>query len=307
MYLCYVDESGDGGKLDLALANSSPVMVIGGFAVPESRLTSLTVGFLELKRTFNPSELGNAELIDVVRHEIKGSNFRKDIRSSSRSRQRRAHGFLDKTLRLLEEHEGRIMARVLVKAVGEANSETSMYAGSVRALCANLQQYLHTCDSQALLILDSRNPKKNAGNVHGITVQKFDKAGDPLPGIAESPVFGHSDTHLALQIADVLISGILYPAACHTYAGDLTGNVHSHSGFAEVRDRYMDRVRKLQLRLEGQDAKWQGGVVVSNRRHVERTGAMLFNSARIPAQARESAASTRQSPSAPEAGLPVLL
>ncbi|MFI8081457.1 DUF3800 domain-containing protein [Kitasatospora sp. NPDC086009] len=284
MYLCYVDESGDGGRLDLAIGNSTPVMVIGGFVVPESSLKALTTDFLQLKRTFSPRELGTASLLDVVRHEIKGANFRKDIRSTAPGRHRRAHGFLDKTLRLLEEHEAGVMARVLVKAVGETNSESSMYAGAIRGLCANLQHHLSDRHEKALLILDSRNPQKNAGNVHGITARKLDAKGDLFPSVAESPVFGHSDTHLALQIADILIAGILFPAACHTYAGDLTENVHSRAEFAVVRERYLDRVRKLQLRFEDPTGKWRGGVVVSNRRDPTRGGSLLFPRPEEPSQ-----------------------
>lgn len=96
-----------------------------------------------------------------------------------------------------------------------------------------------------------------------------------MPHLPESPVFGHSDTHLGLQIADLLVSAVLAPSAAVTYANDLTGNVHCHPGFIEVRDRHCPRLGKLQHRYQAPTGKWTGGVVVSDARG-HQSAAKLF-------------------------------
>ena len=44
-------------------------------------------------------------------------------------------------------------------------------------------------------------------------------------------MFGHSDSHVALQVADILASAVLFPAACSAYCQALTWNQHIHPGY----------------------------------------------------------------------------
>ncbi|MCL2780069.1 MAG: DUF3800 domain-containing protein [Actinomycetia bacterium] len=50
--------------------------------------------------------------------------------------------------------------------------------------------------------------------------------GGLYPQLVESPVFGHSDTHVLLQIADVLASALIYSCACAAYLPPTPGDPH---------------------------------------------------------------------------------
>ncbi|MFJ8309573.1 MULTISPECIES: DUF3800 domain-containing protein [unclassified Streptomyces] len=275
LHLCYLDESGTGQVLNPAVADSVPVMAIGGFTVPDSQFKALAWDFIALKKQFRPELRKAPTLSQVVHHEIKGETIRKSFRRPGRNQRRMAHGFLDHLLTILEQRECTVMARIWVKQDGAINDDTAMYAASVNALCANFEHFLAERSSSGIAVLDSRNPSDNADNVHCVTTRKFAKGGDPLPHLPESPVFGHSNTHLGLQIADLLVSAVLAPAAAVTYAGDLTGNVHCHPGFVEVRDRHCPRIRKLQHRYQSSTGKWTGGVVVSDTRGHKSAGKLF--------------------------------
>ncbi|WP_275557513.1 DUF3800 domain-containing protein [Streptomyces sp. 5-6(2022)] len=278
LYLCYLDESGTGQVLNPAVPDSVPVMAIGGFTVPESQVKALAWDFIALKKRFRPELRKLPTLSQVVHHEIKGETIRKSFRRTGRNQRRMAHGFLDHLLNILEQRDCTVMARIWVKQDGAVNDDAAMYASAVTALCANFEHYLAERSSSGIAVLDSRNPSDNIGNVHCVTTRKFGKGGDRMPHLPESPVFGHSNTHLGLQIADLIVSAILAPAAAVTYAGDLTGNVHCHPGFNEVRDRHCPRLGKLQHRYQSPTGKWTGGIVVSDARG-HRSAGKLFTPA----------------------------
>ncbi|MEU8785567.1 DUF3800 domain-containing protein [Streptomyces sp. NPDC048637] len=275
MYLCYVDESGTGQVLNPAVPDSVPVLAIGGFTVPESQMKALAWDFIALKKQFRPELRTVPTLSQVVHHEIKGETLRKCFRRPGRNQRRMAQRFLDQLLTILETRDCTVMARLWVKQDSVVNDDAAMYGASVTALCENFEHYLAARSSSGIAVLDSRNPTDNVGNVHCVTTRKFGRGGDRMPHLPESPVFGHSNTHLGLQIADLLVSAVLAPAASVTYAGDLQGNVHCHPGFREVRDLYCPRLGKLQHRYLTPSGKWTGGVVVSDARG-HRSAGKLF-------------------------------
>ncbi|MFE7543645.1 DUF3800 domain-containing protein [Streptomyces platensis] len=275
MYLCYIDESGTGQALNPAVPDSVPVLAIGGFTVPESQMKALAWDFIALKKQFRPELRTVPTLSQVVHHEIKGETLRKCFRRTGRNQRRMAQRLLDQLLTILEERDCTVMARLWVKQDGVVNDDAAMYGASVTALCENFEHYLAERSSSGIAVLDSRNPTDNVGNVHCVTTRKFGKGGDRMPHLPESPVFGHSNTHLGLQIADLLVSAVLAPAASVTYAGDLQGNVHCHPGFHEVRELYCPRLGKLQHRYRTPSGKWTGGVVVSDARG-HRSAGKLF-------------------------------
>ncbi len=100
LYLCYIDESGTAQVLNPDVPDSVPVMVIGGFTVPEERMTALASDFIELKKRFRPELRTRPTLRDVVHHEVKGETLRKSFRRTGRKQRRAAHGFLDYLLNL---------------------------------------------------------------------------------------------------------------------------------------------------------------------------------------------------------------
>ncbi|MDR2861721.1 MAG: DUF3800 domain-containing protein, partial [Syntrophobacterales bacterium] len=52
MYVCYVDESGDSGTLQISDTNANPFFIITGLIVEHTRLISITHEFLRIKARF---------------------------------------------------------------------------------------------------------------------------------------------------------------------------------------------------------------------------------------------------------------
>lgn len=275
MHLCYIDEAGNGQTLDPATPDAPPALVIGGFTVDRTHLKSLTWDFLEVKKQFRPQLRRLPYLSDVIRTEIKGSDVRRDLRAGNRNARRAAMLLIDALLDILERYDARVVARVWVKEEGRAIDETGVYSSSISALTENFQQQLAHEHSRGMLVLDSRTKVKNAPNVHCVTTRKYRSGGDDYRGIIESPVFGHSDTHTLLQLADLVVSSMLFPIACQTYSSDLAWNVHCDGAYEPLRERIGQRLRKLQFRWRDPVGKWKGGVVVSDRRFGRSAGLML--------------------------------
>ena len=99
----YIDEAGCPGTLTSATCDIQPVLVLSGLIVEERNLSALNKEFLELKRKFSP----NVELkhdLDIIFHEMKGSDLKKDLRDKNRNKRRRAKGFLNKVFDTASYH-----------------------------------------------------------------------------------------------------------------------------------------------------------------------------------------------------------
>lgn len=266
MYLCYIDEAGNGQILDPARPDAPPVLVVGGFTVHDAHIKQMTWDFLSLKKKYRPQLRRAIHLSEVIHTEIKGSDVRKDIRAGNRDERRAAMLLMDSALAMLERYGARLLARVWVKEEGRSFNETGVYSTSVGSLTETFQAQLLDCHSRGVMILDSRTKSKNAPNVHSVTTRKYRAGGDNLKGVIESPVFGHSDTHTLLQLSDLVVSSLLFPIACHAYLSDVTWNVHCDDAYRPVREQFGERLKKLQFRYQDPVGKWRGGIVVSDRR-----------------------------------------
>lgn len=250
MRLCYVDESGKGGTLTPADRDQQPVVVIAGITLPEANLTAVTHEWMELKARYYPSagkRPGRGRL-DVILHEVKGSKLRKGFDEKATHRQRRhAVGVIDHTLKLLERHEGRIVGRIWVKGLGETNDEMRMHSSSLQFICSAFHATIPH-EERGLVIVDSQTYQHNHRLAHSMFTQRFCK--DPRnPKLADMPVFGHSDNHAGLQIADLLCSAVLAPIACSVYCGAYDGwNAHCRSSYLDIRERFGER-RSAHLRV----------------------------------------------------------
>ncbi|MFD7053843.1 DUF3800 domain-containing protein [Streptomyces mirabilis] len=276
MHLCYIDEAGNGQTLDPGRPDAPPVLVVGGFTVPRAQVRSLTWAFLEVKKHYRP-QLRNAEqLSEVIQHEIKGADVRKNLRAGNHNWRRAAMELAASLLDILEAHETRVLARIWIKEEGLAFDESGVYPASVAALNETFQAQLAYEHSRGMMVLDSRTKVKNAPNVHCVTTRKYRAGGDSLRGIIESPVFGHSDTHALLQVADLLVSSLLFPIACHAYLNDVRWNVHCDDAYEPLREEFGARLRKLQFRYQDAVGKWRGGIVVSDRR-TQQSSSLMFS------------------------------
>ncbi|WP_203182667.1 DUF3800 domain-containing protein [Streptomyces pratensis] len=283
MHLCYIDEAGNGQTLDPAKPDAPPVLVIGGFTVPRSQVKDLTWDFLNVKKHYRPQLRHVMHLSELIQHEIKGSDVRKNLRAGNHNWHRAAMDLLSSLLDILERHDARLLARVWIKEEGLAFNESGVYPTSVGSLTETFQAQLAHEHSRGMMVLDSRTKVKNAPNVHCVTTRKYRTGGDGLRGIIESPVFGHSDTHTLLQVADLVVSSLLFPIACHAYLNDLMWNVHCDDAYAPLREQFGERLKKLQFRYQDAGGKWRGGIVVSDRRTAQSSSLMFGDGKRAGA------------------------
>ncbi|WP_186307567.1 DUF3800 domain-containing protein [Microbacterium sp. 1.5R] len=294
MFLCYIDEAGD--EQSLRTRTDPPVLVIGGLIVEETHAQALVWDFLQLKKRFNPSlNREGVKLSEVVAFEIKGSNLRADMRSTSRRRRRAAFGILDAVLDLLERHNAVVLGDIHIK--GPGNLGRWVYSKSVSTLADQFETLLRAAGSTGLMILDARTKSKNVPSVNGITTQRFRSGGGSYPHLVESPVFGHSDAHVSLQIADLIVSALLFPMACAGYCLCLLDNTHPSSEYLDVRERYGARLRLLEHKYLASDGRRAGGIRVRDNMNHQPTLAIfqevpftLRAPAAPPLSARESVA-----------------
>lgn len=277
MYLCYVDEAGCTGGLPSATSPIQPAFVVSAVALPLAAVRPLTTEFLKLKYQFFPGlTASKLQFLDAVLVEIKGAELRKDIAEGTREERRHAIGFLDKTLDLLTRHGGRVFGRIWVKGIGEPFNGTAVYAYSIQDICATFQSLLVSVDEMGIVIADARNKPKDARVSHSIFTLKHRAAGDPLDRIVEMPIFGHSDNHVGLQLADLLCSAFLFPMTMHVFCAGHVQNVHVRPGYAAIHTRYTPRLKALQHRYyDPSKNRWRGGITVSDAL-AHRPSAILF-------------------------------
>jgi hypothetical protein len=235
------------------------------------------MGYVRLKKEFEPQlQREDRKLSDLIKFEIKGSKLRRDVRSDrgGRNVRRRALGFLDKTVRLLEEHECRLMGKIIVKTDVRPLDDKREYPKAVQEVARSFDSQAGERGTKGMIILDSRTKVKNEGNVHAITTGRFKQGGDQYPHLIEAPVFGHSDTHVPLQIADILASGIMFPIACLEYTEPRHDNIHRHENYRMIKDLLGTRLAHIEHRYLNSDGINRGGFQVIDP--VQRRGTHLL-------------------------------
>lgn len=262
--LCYVDESGDEQPLRTRL--DPPVLVLAGVVLSHESAKRVFWDFLELKKKFNPHATKGMQLSDLIKFEIKGSDIRSALRKDSRRERRRAVGFLDDVVAMLERNDASVLAEVLVKPDARVLPR-HVYPKAVSWLADHFETQLRTAQAEGLMILDSRTKSKNVPSVHSVTTRRFRAGGGAYPHFVDSPVFGHSDAHVVLQVADIVASALLFPMTCAVYCDDLAENVHVHAAYDKLRQRFGDRLRRLEQRYLDADGRWVGGIRVRDERN----------------------------------------
>jgi len=145
MHICYVDESGSADVFCRSNVSSTPLIVVAGLIVSSDASKQLVWDFLKLKKTFNSSLSDpRLQLSDLIAAETKGSDLRSDVRSGSRRRARRAFGIIEGVLELIESHNGRLIAHVLIK---DENAPITMPV-FIRELCATSRRVSMTLSSK---------------------------------------------------------------------------------------------------------------------------------------------------------------
>jgi len=239
--------------------------VIGGLILRQDRLRPLTQEFLSLKQRYFPRLLpAGSQHLDWILREIKGSDLRRAVRAGNRNEQRHAIRFMEKTLDLIEQFDGRLIGRIWIKGIGQPFNGTATYTYSVQSICKYFQAFLEWRNDEGIIIADSRDKVKNARVSHSIFTQKFKAAGDSYNRILEMPLFGHSDNHAGIQIADLVCSAMLFPMSTYAFCLGHVQSTHVSIRFSRIRDRLGQRLEHRQYRYQEPSGKWTGGLTVSD-------------------------------------------
>lgn len=277
LYFCYIDEAGCTGNIPTVTSPIQPIFVLCGLFVSEEAINSLTQDFLSLKRRFNPQLATSLKHdLDIVRHEIKGAeDLRKPIRKNNRNDKRRAIGFLDKIVELLNKHRCQLVAHIYIKSPQVNFDGIALYAKSVQAINNHFQTFLAQKKSRGITIADSRNYELNTRVSHSIFTQKFKCSGDAYPNIAEMPVYGHSDNHVAIQVTDIICSALLFPISSYAYCLNHIQNVHVNPAYQILQKRYSNTLKNLSFRYHD-GVRYRGGITITDTL-LKRSSNMFFS------------------------------
>ena len=176
MRLCYVDESGKADTLVTSQPDQQPVIVIAGVSLPEAELDAITKEWLELKRRFYPNVVSKLAggWLDAILYDIKGANLRRGFQANATRRQRKhALGIISGTLTILEAHGGKVIGRVWVKQLNQANDEMGIHSSSLQFICSAFNSQL--TDERGMVVVDSQTYQHNHRLAHSMFTQRFAK------------------------------------------------------------------------------------------------------------------------------------
>ena len=254
MFLQYVDEAGCPGPLKLNNPEIQPVLSLVGVTFPQKHLKFLTTEFLDLKQQFYPKLCKSRHSLDWVKSEIKGSDLSRTLRFGPKEAEEHSLLFLGSLLNLVAQYEGRIQGKIYIKPPDGVFDGIAAYTTACQMLCSVFQEYLEAEDGIGIVIMDSRTQAQNIRVAHSIFTEKFKTKGDKYPRILEMPLFGQSNNHAGIQIADLINSALIYPMACVRYCLPKVDHPHIDPAFERLWDKFQDRIKNLQA-LKSLDSK----------------------------------------------------
>ena len=263
MYICYVDESGGFEAPNQALG-ATPLMTFVGLIIHTETLAPLTTEFLDLKGRFYPG-LRTVRHLDLVLSEVKGSALRKGVRSQNREKRRHSIGVLESTVRLIERYDLQLLGRVWIKDPNEALDPRASYTFAIQDIARHFNHFLESESDSGLVLCDGRAHSQDTQVSHSIFTLKHKQSGDELSRLVEATVFGRSENHVGLQLADILASGLVFPIAARVYCAAHVSGIHAHRDYDVLRTRFSARLRPQQHLYQDSSGRTRGGIVVSDK------------------------------------------
>ncbi|MEO0023872.1 MAG: hypothetical protein RL196_313 [Actinomycetota bacterium] len=257
MHILYLDESGDlGSYVATTSPNVQPIFVLGGISVPQKNIVELTTRLLAMKTKYFGLSTPDNERFELLRKEVKGKTLRSEFRRKG-GHARLQLEFFDNLLGLLLELECVLIASIYVKAPGQPIDGRAVYTSAIQNQVRQFQSYLRARDSSGLVIVDARYKHLNSIVSHSVLTQMYTRH-QKNNRLIESPVFGHSENHAGLQIADLVMSGLVIPIAFATYLGNQSSLVASHTYDHALKLRYASKLKKLQMVVTFDESRTYG-------------------------------------------------
>lgn len=263
VYLFYIDEAGQPRSVPHRHSKTEPAFVIGGLILPATKIPSFTDAFLKLKKEKFPGlRAKGSHHLDWILTEVKGTDLKREVRGS-RDERRHALGFLLRTLRILAEHEAKILARIYCKRIGRTISPNSLYTSAVQHLCRNFHNFLEWRNSDGLAVADHRDPHPNERVAHSVFTQKYRSTGIHLPRLLETPIFAQSNNHAGIQAADIIMSAILAPIANRAYCAGRVESVHVDPKYDHIWRKLGPLLMDLRYCYRDETGRTFGGITVT--------------------------------------------
>lgn len=250
MYFCFLDESGDNSTLTRHDDPKQAALIIAGIFVDAARIPALTSDFIAHKRRFFPNKFKTAKSFDALLVEIKGSDHitsavRRHGANSQNGRQ--ALLFLDGVLDICINHQIRLVGRAWIKELHSPMTDKSVYTKSAQNVAERFQEFLNQRSSMGVIIADNRDDKRNQYVAHSVFTQMHKRSGSSYPLLQETVVFGISNNHAGLQIADLLTSAALLPIVSQNFLIGRFRNAHTHPSMHIIAKRVERKIKKLEF------------------------------------------------------------
>jgi hypothetical protein len=263
--------------LPSATSDIQPAFIVAAVMIDYSHLHRATELFLQLKQRFFPGLFPSdrRRFLAGILEEIKGADLRRAVAVGGRNQRRHAFGFLDGVFQILRSSESLIHGRAWIKGIGKPIDGKAVYTFSIQSIYAVFQEYLRATNDLGVVVLDSRWQQVNKEVSHSIFTQKFRMSGDAFDRVIDLPAFAHSENHAGLQLADLLVSAILFPMATYTYCTGHVTNIHVQPKYSLIKERYRGPLKDLQFRYREASTRRRGGITVSDTLS-QRPGGALF-------------------------------
>ena len=277
MYICFIDESGCTGELKSTnLGKLQPVFAIAALFIKTTAICNITTKWLKLKRKYFPAKSDPDWPLNDILWEIKGADLRKALRSKSRNKKRHTIRFLDQALSLLSQNGAKLVTRVYVKGIDEPFDGKAVYTTSIQKICEAFNSFLVEKNDKGIVLADSRWQNQDAIVSHSVFTQKFGVGKDIYPRIFELPMFGHSQNHAGIQLADLVVSSLLFPLATYSYCLGEYKSIHISGKYKILKDRFASWLQQAQYRYKGKDKRWRGGVTIIDKLKCSRSANVML-------------------------------
>ncbi len=245
MYTCYIDEAGCPGIFPSEISTVQPALAIAGLSLHHSSTRSLNQQFIKLKQIHLYGEKRSLLLQEDLPIEIKGAELRQAIRAPGTLAAQKAHQFLSNLMNMLIVHDAKLFGQILIKSPGKEFNGNHIYSAAMQEIAHSFHHQLEQYDDCGGMVADFRNPKVNTLVSQDIAAKMLKNNSNSFPRFYEPPTFGMSNNHVGIQIADILVSTLLFPLALCEHGHEIPYGKHRVAEDSLLMKTYKKRLMTL--------------------------------------------------------------